>query len=328
MAESAEHKETPAAAPDASVAPVAQRPALGPGAMLRRARADSGLSQEDVAGKLHLGTRQVLALEHDDYSVLPGPTYVRGYLRAYADLVGIDPKTVLDAHTRLAPPGAAPDFHAIAPERELTTENRQIQTITWGVIAAIIGLALAWWLGGGEEDRKPAMSPAPAVVEVPPAAGPPLSELPPEPGAPADTLLTPAAPVPADATTPPATTPETPAAPAPAPEPEAGMVVTPIAPGPAMGATSSMTPIAAVSGLVIRTSQESWVDVRDADDRKLVYDMVPAGRTIRVEGKTPIKVFVGNAPGVQLEWNGAPYDFTRYQRGNTARFAVGRAAGR
>ncbi len=101
--------------------------------------------------------------------------------------------------------------------------------------------------------------------------------------------------------------------------------VTPITPAPAVGATSSMTPIATVSGLVIRTSQESWVDVRDAEDRKLVYDMVPAGRTIRAEGKTPIKVFVGNAPGVQLEWNGAPYDFTRYQRGNTARFAVGKA---
>lgn len=322
MAESVEHKETPPSAPDAAVAPAAPRPTLGPGAVLRRARADSGLSQEDVAARLHLGTRQVLALEHDDYSVLPGPTYVRGYLRAYAELVGIDPKTVLDAHTRLAPPRPAPDFHAIAPERELTVENRQIQTITWGVIAVVIGLALAWWLGGGEEDRKPAMSPPPAAA--------PLSELPQQPGAPDETLLAPGMPGTTDAMAPSATTmPETPTEAA--PEPEPGIVMTPVAPitpAPAVGATSSMTPIATVSGLVIRTSQESWVDVRDAEDRKLVYDMVPAGRTIRVEGKTPIKVFVGNAPGVQLEWNGAPFDFTRYQRGNTARFAVGRAAGR
>jgi cytoskeleton protein RodZ len=328
LPESAEHKETPAPAPDAAVAAAAPRPTLGPGAMLRRARADSGLSQEDVAAKLHLGTRQVLALEHDDYSVLPGPTYVRGYLRSYADLVGIDPKTVLDAHTRLAPPRPAPDFHAIAPERELTTENRQIQTITWGVIAAVIGLALAWWLGGGEGGRQPAMSPAPAV---PPPAAAPLSELPPQPEAPAETLLAPGMPGAADVAAPPAatTTPEAPTGSAPESEPGIAIApVTPLAPAPAVGATSSMTPIATVSGLVIRTSQESWVDVRDAEDRKLVYDMVPAGRTIRAEGKTPIKVFIGNAPGVQLEWNGAPFDFTRYQRGNTARFAVGKAAER
>ena len=47
-------------------------PVHGPGTLLAQARADLHLAQEEVAAKLHLATRQIQALEQDDYSSLPG----------------------------------------------------------------------------------------------------------------------------------------------------------------------------------------------------------------------------------------------------------------
>ncbi len=292
--------------------------------MLRRARANSGQSHEQIAGRLHLSTRQILALENDDYATLPGPTYVRGYLRSYAEALGLDPQTVLAAHTRLTPAVIAPDFHAIAPDREMTSSHHHIQTVTWGVIAVILGLTLAWWLGGdtGTPVITPTttMSPAGDSSVVLPgnlSATLPVEPLDIAPDGTSPTTLQAGEPVSEPAAS------SVPAAITPTPAEGSGIAITPITPEPVIG-TAPTTPIATVSGLVVRTTQESWMDIRDVNNAKLLYDMVPAGRTIRLEGQTPIEVFVGNANGVQVEWNGEPVDVVRYQRGRTARFTVGR----
>jgi cytoskeleton protein RodZ len=279
--------------------------------MLRRARTSSGQSYEQIAGKLHLSTRQITALEHDDYSTLPGPTYVRGYLRSYAEALGLEPQTVLAAHKLLTPAVSTPDFQAIAPDREMTSGHHHIQTVTWGVIAVILGLTLAWWLGGdtGIPAIAPTATPAPASLPDAGLAGNPSVTLPAEPPVP-----TPGSEPPVDVSS--SIIPPVPVA-------GSGIAIAPITPEPAIGTTPT-TPIATVTGLVVRTTQESWLDIRDAKNTKLLYDMVPAGRTIRVEGPTPIEVFVGNANGVQVEWNGEPVDVVRYQRGRIARFTVGR----
>src|SRR4030066_1920691 len=102
-------------------------PAPGPGALLAQARADLHLAHEEVAAKLHLATRQIQALEQDDYSSLPGPTYVRGYLKSYALLLGLSPEPILAAHTRLTAAPVTPDFRSIAPQREITRGHHQVR---------------------------------------------------------------------------------------------------------------------------------------------------------------------------------------------------------
>ena len=68
---------------------------LSPGEQLRNARQGYRWSVEDVAANLNLTVDMVRALESGDTEVLPGPTFVRGYLRAYARLMEIDESTVL-----------------------------------------------------------------------------------------------------------------------------------------------------------------------------------------------------------------------------------------
>ena len=80
---------------------------LGPGAMLGRARAERNLSVAEVAERLKYGARQIEALEADDYSRLPGTTFVRGMIRGYAKLAGLDPVPVLKALERRNIPAQA-----------------------------------------------------------------------------------------------------------------------------------------------------------------------------------------------------------------------------
>jgi len=65
------------------------------GSILASARVGWGLSVEDVAVNLNLSTDTIKALEQDEYEKLPGSTFVKGYVRAYANLLRLNPDEVI-----------------------------------------------------------------------------------------------------------------------------------------------------------------------------------------------------------------------------------------
>src|SRR5258706_15480936 len=83
------------------------------GAQLRAYRENAQLTVDDVAHHLKLARRQVLAIENDDLDALPGPTFVRGFIRNYARLLRVDATPLLEAGNLIAP-RAAP-MEQIAP---------------------------------------------------------------------------------------------------------------------------------------------------------------------------------------------------------------------
>ena len=62
------------------------------GAYLRRERELRGISLEEVAGATKISIRLLEALESDDHSALPPPVFVKGFIRAYAQHIGLDPE--------------------------------------------------------------------------------------------------------------------------------------------------------------------------------------------------------------------------------------------
>ena len=76
-------------ATEAQIAATAQTTSLSPGAKLSAARESKGMSLEQLAKETLLTSRYLKALEADDYDTLPGATFVRGYLRRYAGVVGL-----------------------------------------------------------------------------------------------------------------------------------------------------------------------------------------------------------------------------------------------
>jgi len=70
----------------------------GAGEMLRLARESHGLPLEVVAAETRIRIEYLEAIEQDDYAALPGDVYTRGFLRNYANHLGLDPEAVLAAY--------------------------------------------------------------------------------------------------------------------------------------------------------------------------------------------------------------------------------------
>jgi cytoskeleton protein RodZ len=331
----------------------------GPGRLLHEARMSLRLAPEDVAQILHLSSKQIIALEQDDYEVLPGPTYVRGYLRSYAQLLGLSPETVLESYSSLTIPSRPISLPQSAPPPQITSSDRLIKAATLGVVAIVLSLAYLWWRSNEETLESPGSSPTvatqtPAIVtpappsltenaSAPSTAGPSVNMNSVSPPAASEPSMQTA--ISDVARTPKMTTPATPT-PATKETPSNGQVtvsgmtinmapteplkqsgpVTPPRTDRALERTRRETEMPAGvprSRIVLRATQESWVDVRDARDNKLLYENVPAGRSIAIEGLAPFSVFLGNAEGVRVEFNGQNIDISRYKRGQVARFTLG-----
>lgn len=68
------------------------------GHILREARENKGLTLEDVQTNIRINVRYLSALESGNYSALPTPVHVRGFLRNYARYLGLDPQPLLDRY--------------------------------------------------------------------------------------------------------------------------------------------------------------------------------------------------------------------------------------
>src|SRR5690554_8157139 len=74
-------------------------PSASPGEILRREREVQGLARAEVATTLNLRQSVVIDIEEDNYEQIPVAAYRRGYLRAYARLLGMDENSVLEAYS-------------------------------------------------------------------------------------------------------------------------------------------------------------------------------------------------------------------------------------
>ena len=65
------------------------------GKTLREAREAKGLTIEDIVKKTHMMSRQVMALENEDFSSFAAPIYGRGFVKLYCETVGLDAKVMI-----------------------------------------------------------------------------------------------------------------------------------------------------------------------------------------------------------------------------------------
>lgn len=292
---------------------------FGPGAMLHQARSDLRMPIEDVARALNLASRHIESLESDRYDQLPAPAYVRGYLRGYAQLLGLSVQTVLDLYNRLPVASQQIDLTAPVPMQQLSSDHRVVKLVTVLVAFVVIGMATVWWQGqtSSVADRPAgATEPGPGTTVAPITAAPP----PPVAPAPADTLPTESAPSPPAGEV---ASPSPPSAPTATPSPAPTTLANS---APVADNVAGNTPALAVrpqARITLYVHDESWADVRDADDNKLLYTLVAAGRVVTLMGVAPFNVFLGNADGVKVEFNGNEFNTEPHKRGPIARFTLG-----
>lgn len=129
-------------------APVEQLPEASPipgaGHRLREAREAAGLSVGEVSARMHLDQRTLRALEDDDYEHLPAPTFVRGYLRTYSQLLSVPVVTILDAYDQrgFTPPALVAD---IGEKPQARSSDAPMVLFTCVVAAGLFAMVVMWW---------------------------------------------------------------------------------------------------------------------------------------------------------------------------------------
>lgn len=261
----------------------------GCGTRLRQAREAAGLTLEDVGQRLRMPVQVVKSLEQEQWQKLGAPVFVRGQLRSYARLLGVDVSELLEQAQvgPVVPPTLVSHTHT--PRARRIAENLGRRVLYVGITAV---LAVPVWFATRGHFDGTSPSPNTASLDVIPAAVP---VTPAGPGA--------AAAAPAEV------------AAAPVVKPTATPYVASLAPVPRAAP-------AAAANLDMQFSGDSWVDIAGPDGGSVEKALIKAGETRSFTPGQVARVTLGNASAVQVQQNGAIVDLTPYQRANVARFQV------
>ena len=267
---------------------------LSAGQWLAKARKEHNLDVADVAGKLRLASRQIEAIEADDYQRLPGKTIVRGFVRNYARLLQLDAAQVVAAYEKIAPGDgevriSVPHQNVQFSEVDSGHQNRSTLWMTLGLVILLAIGFLAWWLelrfAGAPKPAAPALIVPQGADGTPASASNPVES-------------------PSIAT-------------------ESSIVGNP---------PPSASPVAALSVpanlaehvVHLAFEGEAWVEVRDANGKVVWQKTNSAGTEHDVTAPLPLSFTIGNPGQVKMTYNGDPYDLVPHVQGGIARFKLDR----
>ncbi|MCG8382794.1 MAG: DUF4115 domain-containing protein [Gammaproteobacteria bacterium] len=115
------------------------------GTMMRQAREQQGLSQEDLATELHLDLRQITQLEEDDYSALPAPAFVKGYIRACAKRLNADGDLWVERYVS-STRDPDPKLATLSSFKRTDSSHPLFRWATIAILMILVALAVYWWL--------------------------------------------------------------------------------------------------------------------------------------------------------------------------------------
>lgn len=124
---------------------VAAQSRSNPGETLRQAREDKGWQVAEVAAQLNLTPHSLAQLEAGEFDRLPGHTFARGYVRAYAKLLGLDQAELVGAFDRYTGTDATGStVHSLGHVPEPLRLSRTVLRLASAVLLILL-LALAWF---------------------------------------------------------------------------------------------------------------------------------------------------------------------------------------
>lgn len=262
-----------------------------PGRALAAARAELNLSIADVSQQIKYGIKQIAAIEADDYSKLPGTTFVRGMIRSYAKLVQLDPQPLLaDLGRRDMPSPVTVDLRTDQQEPFLEGGKKSNRVYVYMSLTALLAVAVVayeWYASPPSAGEVVTVKPRVVKNEAVPAPAAPASV--PEQLVPTD--------------------PQPPAAELP---PQAAAT---------LASRASNTPRGS-KRLELEFGEQSWVEIKQANGKVLLSQLNPAGSTQSIEGVPPFQVVIGNAAHVQLRYDDAPVDLRPHFKVDVARLKL------
>lgn len=281
-----------------------------PGELLSAARDKKGWSIGRVAQALNLDEGTIEALEANRFDDLGAPVFARGHLRKYARLVDLDTTTVLEAYVGLE--GIEKTPPVVATQALATTDGsrRKGYARTVLIVLVILAAAVLVWRILATLDQSPSPVggrtelPIDQTVPVEGAEDPPVAreESSEEPSQEAAQPVSIPIPVEVD-------------------QQEAfSEADEPVAPP-----VEAAVEIADETQIRVEISflADSWIEVRDSDGERLLYELGRQGRRRVATGVPPLRLFLGNADGTEILIDGQAFPIPDESRlGRTARFTI------
>ena len=274
---------------------------IGPlcGERLLVARKERKVTVAEIAKELHISEQKVEALERNEFEMLGAQVFAKGYIRKYAQMVGVDADEIVGDYDELAAADALPVFKARPRPRREMSPGPWIAVIVLTIIAATV----YWVITNRPEmfslsDQQPEVPTSESTI---PQDNTVAIELRDDAAG-----LTDAA---SEAVV---------AAPEPADEPVAeAATVVPAAQVPAAAAADE-----GELTLLLVFSGDCWTEISDGSGRRLYFDQGQDGRTVELSGVAPFNVLFGNASNVTMRVNGSAYDIGPADRLGRARFTI------
>lgn len=126
---------------------VAAQARANPGETLRLAREKKGWQVAEVAAQLNLSPQSLAQLEAGEFDRLPGHTFARGYVRAYAKLLGLDQPTLVEAFDRYTgtdASGSTVQSLGRIPE-PLRLSRTVLRLVSVVLLLLLLVLGYFWW---------------------------------------------------------------------------------------------------------------------------------------------------------------------------------------
>lgn len=321
-----------------AVPPTPPRPR--PGADLRRAREQAGISLAHMAERTLITQSRLQALEKDDYNDVGGLAFVAGYARAYAKVLGVAAEPYVRAfEDAVAQDDGEAESAAFRSSRDGAGSSKVPLLLLGAAVVAVV--VLLWVVMFGDWDSSP--TPAPAIegqsasIEQPrdPVDLDPVDPVGRLPAEVEDTSPEPSLdPEPAPAPDPVVQVPEQPSPP-PADDADEG-----VAPEPAPASPPQSEETTAVSNfeapevigsvaapeedqLILSFTDECWVEVNDATGERIIAQVAQSGDNLRLSGQAPFDLMLGNARAVDVALNGEPVPVNPASGRRTLRLTVG-----
>jgi cytoskeleton protein RodZ len=317
---------------------------VNPGESLRTVRESKGWTVAEAAERLNLTPQRLSQIEDGDFDKLPGSTFARGYIRAYAKLLELDQsRLVLEFDQFTGTDAAGSSVHSLGRiEQPVSYSQRILRFFSFILLMGVIGAGLYWWQEQAERQADESTATSIEHVEVEGADGTTQIHSLDEPedqavlAAQDGIELSPPSVVDELGALPETTAAqeqvqtEVPA------EPQAGAALSPTGPGEVATAVESApvtSPVpesvdepvlGAGEGQVNLTfSADCWVQLTDAKGKILFSALKRGGESLSMVGEAPLELRLGFARGAQVSYNGQTVDVSPFITGETARLKLG-----
>ena len=131
------------------------------GHSLREARERQGLGYPEIELATKIRAKYIRALEEEDFTSIPGDAYIRGFLRTYADYLGLDSDIYVDEYASRFITSWRDELPPRRETRRIRTRERPLERravlLVLAGIGAVTALVFAAWQYGGSSPQAPGL---------------------------------------------------------------------------------------------------------------------------------------------------------------------------